>query len=128
MSPELLDIEDARLADVVETLSAEAIDRLPFGCIRLDAGGVVTLYSRREREQSGYRGDAMGQHFFAKVAPCMDNPSFRGRLEAARKAGRLNIRFDYISDLPSGKRDVSLQVRLMSASDGGVWVFLQHED
>ncbi|WP_305671846.1 hypothetical protein [Falsiroseomonas sp.] len=88
----------------------------------------MTFYSAREREQSGYRGEAMGLHFFAEIAPCMNTPAFRGRLDEARKAGRLDLRFDHISDLPSGERDVPLLVRLISTSEGGVWAFLQRDD
>ncbi len=123
-----LDIDDPDLVAAIEALTAKEIDLLPFGSIRLDAHGIVTLYSARERDQSGYRGAAIGQHFFAEMAPCMNTPAFRGRLDAARKARRLDIRFDHVSDLPSGERDVPLMVRLVSASDGGVWILLQRDD
>lgn len=128
MGPWQLDIDDPDLVAAIEALRADEIDLLPFGSIRLDAEGVVTLYSARERELSGYRGEAMGRDFFAEVAPCLNTPAFRGRLDAAGKAGRLDIRFDHVSDLPSGERDVPLLVRLASASDGGVWAFLQRDD
>ncbi len=43
-----------RLAEAVERLAPEQVDALPFGAIRLDAGGVVTFYSAAERRLSGF--------------------------------------------------------------------------
>ncbi|MDO9712189.1 hypothetical protein, partial [Paracraurococcus lichenis] len=41
------------LARAVEALPPEALDRLPFGVIRLDEAGVVRAYSAAERRLSG---------------------------------------------------------------------------
>lgn len=115
------------LAAAVERLPPEAIDALPFGVIRLDAGGNVTFYNATERRQSGYQKVALGKAFFSAVAPCMDNELFRGRIEEARAAGHLDIAFGYVSDMPSGAQDVELDVRVQSASAGGYWIFLLRE-
>ena len=120
--------ETPRLARAVERLPATAIDMLPFGVIRLDAAGRVTLYNATERRLSGYRGAVLGESFFDAIAPCMDKEEFRGRIDTARMAGRLDIAFGYVSDMPSGQREVGLDVRVQSAADGGVWVFLQREE
>lgn len=114
-----------RLAQAVERLPPAAIDALPFGVIRLDPEGRVAFYNAAERRFSGYRGMALGQSFFGEVAPCMDNDEFRGRIDAARAAGRLDVAFGYVSDMPGGQRDVELDVRVQSASDGGLWMFLR---
>lgn len=116
-----------RLARAIEQLPATAIDTLPFGVIRLDAEGRVTLYNATERRLSGYQGTVLGESFFGVIAPCMDNEEFRGRIDAARTAGRLDIAFGYVSDMPGGQRNVALDIRVQSAADGGVWVFLQRE-
>lgn len=113
-----------RLAEAVERLSPETIDTLPFGAIRLNAAGTVTFYSAAERRFSGLRREALGRSFFADIAPCMDNAEFRGRIDRARQAGRLDLGFGYVSDMPGGARDVALDVRVQSASDGGLWIFL----
>lgn len=117
-----------RLARAVERLPSTDIDRLPFGAIRLDAEGRVTFYSATERRLSGYRGAGLGQSFFNEIAPCMDNDEFRGRIDAARAAGRLDIAFGYVSNMPSGQRDVELDVRVQTAADGGCWVFLNRNE
>ncbi|MGG5811864.1 hypothetical protein [Falsiroseomonas sp. CW058] len=125
--PAGIDIEAAGIAATIESLAAEEVDRLPFGVIRLDPAGVVTQYSRLERHLSGYRREAVGRDFFAEIAPCMDNAAFRGRIERARTAGRLDIVFDYVSDMPNGARDVELRVRVVSALDGGCWILMQRD-
>jgi photoactive yellow protein len=116
-----------RLAEAVEALTPEQVEALPFGAVRLDPEGRVALYNATERRLSGLRREAIGRVFFAEIAPCMDNPDFRGRIERARAAGRLDVAFGYVSDMPSGDRDVALDVRVQSASDGGTWMFLQRE-
>jgi photoactive yellow protein len=123
------DFDTPRLAEAVEQLSPEQVDALPFGAIRLDAAGVVTFYSATERRLSGLRREALGRPFFVEIAPCMDNGEFRGRIEQARAAGRLDIAFGHVSDLPSGERDVALDVRVQSSpsGDGGCWIFLRRE-
>ncbi len=116
--------DEPQLAMAVERLPAECLDRLPFGAIRLDAHGRVSAYNGTERRLSGLRREVLGRDFFAEIAPCMDNADFRGRIERARKAGRLDVSFGYVSDMPGGATDVELHVRVQSAPDGGAWIFM----
>lgn len=111
------------LAKAVEQLSNDAIDQLPFGAIRLDATWTVLTYSKREAQLSG-RGDrpTVGLDFFTEIAPCMNNPDFKGRIERAIAARTLDIEFSHIGDFSD--RDRELQVRVQSAFDGGIWIFL----
>ena len=122
------DIDAPDLARQLAAMTPEAIDVLPFGVIRLDAAGVVTLYSARERLESGFRREVLGRSFFADIAPCMQRPEVSGRLERARAAGTLDVAFDFVSDMPSGARDVALRARLLSTGDAGTWILLQRED
>jgi photoactive yellow protein len=126
MSDDLINFDAPDLAQRVENLTAEAVNSLPFGAIRLDQNGVVTLYSRCEAELSG-RGSlpTMGLKFFIDVAPCMDNPNFRGRIETALAAGTLDLEFTHIGDFADRTRE--FRVRAQSATDGGVWLFHQRE-
>jgi photoactive yellow protein len=125
-SPPLPDFDEPRLAEAVERLPPEAIDRLPFGAIRLDASGVVRFYSKAEARLSGYGArKALGLHFFTQMAPCMDNPQFRGRIERALAAGTLDIEFNWYGDFSDPDRE--LRVRIQSATDGGAWIFMQRE-
>ena len=113
-----------KLAQAVELLPCEVIDRLPFGAIKLDRSGAVKYISQRERELSG-RGDrpSIGLGFFTDIAPCMDNPRFKGRIEAAVAAGTLDAEFTHVGDFAD--RDRELSVRAQSAADGGIWLFLR---
>lgn len=112
------------LSEVVEQLPVEEIDRLPFGAIKLDRSGAVMFISQRERELSG-RGDrpSIGMAFFTDIAPCMNNPGFKGRIDAALEAGTLDAEFTHVGDFAD--RDRELSVRAQSASDSGVWLFLR---
>jgi photoactive yellow protein len=118
--------ETPDIASQIEKLDEQAIDALPFGAIRLDDKGAVTFFSQAEREASGYGGrPTIGKIFFTDIAPCMAHENFRGRLEAARARGTLDLQFSWIGDFADRQRE--LRVRLQSASDGGVWIFIQRQ-
>ncbi|WP_431268803.1 response regulator [Dankookia sp. P2] len=53
MDSDAPEIDAPDLARRLAAMTPEAIDALGFGVIRLDAGGTVTLYSARERENLG---------------------------------------------------------------------------
>src|SRR5687768_2023939 len=97
--------EQSDLASAVEALPPEALDSVDFGAIRLDADGVVQLYSKAERRLSG-SGDLprVGLDFFTKIAPCMDQPGFRGRIEQALARGRLDLEFSWTGDFSDRMR------------------------
>lgn len=123
----LPDYHEPQLARAVEGLSREQIDRLPFGAIRLDPEGTVTFYSEAERRLSGFGDrDRLGRPFFSEIAPCMDTPGYRGRIERALAAGRLDLEFTHVGDFSD--RDRELTVRVQSAGDGGLWIFMRRED
>jgi photoactive yellow protein len=121
---ELSGVDAQGLLAEVERLSPEALDTLPFGVVRLDEEGKVSYFSRAEAEQSGY-GDrrAIGRDFFTQMAPCLGTPELLGRIESARRAGTLDILFEQVGDFGDPERE--LRVRVLSASGGGLWVFLQ---
>jgi photoactive yellow protein len=121
------DFEDPDLARMVEALPEPEVDALPFGAVRLDKAGVVQIYSQAERDLSG-SGDhqRIGLDFFAQIAPCMDTPGFRGRIERARAAGQLDLEFGFVGDFADRERE--LTVRVQPASDGGLWIFMRRED
>jgi photoactive yellow protein len=117
-----IDFNRPDLAKAVEALDKPAIDQLPFGVIKLDGAGEVTLFNATEARDSGY-GDrpSVGQDFFLKVAPCMSVPEFLGRIEQAKHLGAVDIELGWIGDF--NDRDREMQVRVQSAADGGLWIF-----
>jgi len=120
----MLQFDSRDLARQVEALGESEIDALPFGAIRLDDTGAVTFFSKAERDLSGYGArPTVGKIFFTDIAPCMSNESFRGRIEAARARGTLDIAFSWVGDFADRQRE--MRVRIQSASDGGVWIFMR---
>jgi photoactive yellow protein len=118
------DFDEPRLAHAVEELPPEAVHALPFGAIRLDGNGKAVFYSDSERRLSGFRKEVVGHDFFVEIAPCMNNPNFRGRIDRALETGKLDLAFSFVTDLPITVKDVD--VRIQSASGGGCWIFLRH--
>ena len=126
-SPALPSFDTPQLAKAIEALPEAMLNRLPFGAIRVDAAGVVRVYSGAERRLSGSgERPRLGLDFFAGVAPCMDNPRFRGRIEKAMAEGRLDLEFGWTGDFADAAR--SLRVRVQSASAGGYWICMLRED
>ena len=126
MADALPTYDDANLAEKVESLSEAQVNALPFGAIRLDTAGKVTSYSEAERRLSG-SGDLprIGLNFFHDVAPCMDNPDYRGRIDQAMARGTLDLEFTHIGDFEDRERE--LTVRIQSASDRGYWIFMRRD-
>lgn|SRR5690349_16452366 len=114
------------LARIIETLPPAMLNWLPYGCIRIDKLQMVTAYSEAERRLSGSGSRRrLGLHFFTEVAPCMNDPAFRGRIAQALEQGHVDLEFGWVGDFDDGER--SLRVRVQSASDGGCWIFLLRE-
>lgn len=121
-----IDFDEPALATAVEALPPEAVNGLGFGAVRLDADGKVVFFSEAERRLSGFRENAMGRTFFIDIAPCMNNPAFRGRIDKALADGKLNLVFGHVGDF--GDRTRALDVRVQSASGGGCWIFMKRDD
>jgi photoactive yellow protein len=120
----MVDFDAPDLVQQVEKLAPEEIDELPFGSIRLDQDLRVTFYSLAEGRLSGY-GDrpAIGRIFFSEIAPCMSNELFLGRIDQARARGTLDMEFGWIGDFSDPNREIRVRVR--SAGQDGIWIFLQ---
>lgn len=116
------DFDAPDLVVMVESMPIDAINRLPYGAVRLNRDGLVIFYSAKEAELSGrYNLPTVGLNFFGDVAPCMNNAGFRGRIEAAIASGTLDIEFTHVGDYDDRNRE--LRVRALSSTDGGVWLF-----
>jgi photoactive yellow protein len=122
-----VDFSDPELAKAVEALSDEEKHALPFGVIKLDEKGLVTFFSATEARQSGYkRRPTLGLDFFLSIAPCMGVPEFKGRVDDARRRGAVDIEMGWVGDFDDPNRE--MVVRIRSASDGGLWIFLNRDD
>jgi photoactive yellow protein len=113
-----------KLANVIETLTQEELDLLPYGVTGLDAQNLVRVFNKTEAERSGFgQRVAAGRLYFFDIAPCLNNSHFRGRIDKARREGALDIRFSFVGDFSDSERE--LTVRAQSGKDGGCWIFIQ---
>ncbi|MDO8877565.1 MAG: hypothetical protein Q8M24_09670 [Pseudolabrys sp.] len=119
-----VDYEAPDLAARVEALSGEAIDRLPFGVIRLDPEGVIKVYSATEARQSGYGSQPVGEKFF-EISRCGGKNDFQGQIVRAQEQGRVDLEFALPGDYGDPAREV--RIRVQSARAGGVWMFVQRD-
>ncbi|MEZ5818256.1 MAG: hypothetical protein R3D44_14340 [Hyphomicrobiaceae bacterium] len=109
------------LGRVLDGFTPAQLDEIPIGVIGLAADGRVRAFNKAEAEGSGYgMRPSLGLDFFGEVAPCMNNPLFKGRIERAISAGTLDIVFNYVGDFDDAERE--LRFRVVSASDGGLWI------
>jgi photoactive yellow protein len=121
-----LDFNRPDLAKQIEKLPVGELDQLPYGVIKLDADGVTRVFNATEARMSGFKSrPALGLEFFLKVAPCMGTPEFRGRIEQARQTGNIDIEMGWVGDFDDMDRE--MQVRIQSASDNGIWIFIYRE-
>ncbi|HIJ61701.1 MAG TPA: PAS domain-containing protein [Rhodospirillaceae bacterium] len=121
---DLPDFDTPALVRAVEALPAGAIDDLPFGAVRLAADGRVTAFSKAEARLSGFGSrPTVGKIYFTDIAPCFSTPDFLGRIERARAAGTVDIEFGVLGDFDAAAKE--LRVRVQSASDGGLWIFIR---
>jgi photoactive yellow protein len=119
-----VDYEAPDLAGQIEQLSQHDLDNLPFGVVRLDGAGVVQFYSATEARLSGYGESPLGQNFF-DVSRCAGKGDLRARITEALERGRVDLEFAFPGDYGDPTRE--LRMRVQSAKQGGVWLFVQRD-
>ena len=119
-----VDYEAPDLAAQIEQLSQYDLDHLPFGVVLLDREGVVLFYSVTEAKQSGYPGSPLGQNFFA-ISRCFGRADFQVRIIRAQETPPVDLELALPGDYSDPKRE--LRIRVQSASQGGVWLFIQRD-
>lgn len=64
-------------------MSEKQLDDMAFGAIKLDGNGTILQYNAAEGDITVRDPkQVIGKNFFRDVAPCTDNPDFRGRFDA----------------------------------------------
>ncbi len=93
--------EQPELIGPLQTLSAEALDAVPFGVIGFDAAGLVQRYNRWESQAAGLSpSQVLGMDLFGVVAQCMNNYLVAQRFEDAAASGEaLDDTIDYVLTL-----------------------------
>jgi photoactive yellow protein len=120
--PHDLNFDSPNLAECLDSMSAQEINLLPFGVLKISFDGKVELFSKPEAEQSGYGTDRLppvGLDFYIELAPCMNTPEFRGQIEQLARQGHVDFECGHTGDY--GNRSRHYQVRIISAESGGFW-------
>jgi len=116
--------DDADIAARLSRMTSGEIDRLPFGVVCMTLDGVVTLFSDRERELSGYQGEPLGRSWLRDIAPCMNNPIFQQAFRNAAEQGELEAMFEVTGDFRDA--DQTLEIRLTAWGDeAAIWMLLR---
>lgn len=120
-----VDFGDPDLAAKVEEMTKAERDQLPFGMLKLDRDGRVVGYNKVEEQIAGIDyAQYMSYNFFTEIAPCMDNPFFRGRFEQGIAEGRLAMDFEFESD--TDPRAEHIRVRMLNAREPNTyWIFIK---
>jgi photoactive yellow protein len=119
-----IDFDAPDLSARIEKLSLAQLDTLSFGVVRLDREGVIVVYSATEARQSGYGSQPLGENFY-EIARCAGKNDFHGKIIRAQEDGKVDLEFAWPGDYDDPKREV--RVRVQSARQGGVWMFMQRD-
>nr|WP_156373584.1 phosphonate transporter [Pseudorhodoferax sp. Leaf267] len=100
--------------DPVRLLEEGDIDRLAFGVIGFDEGGIVRVYNQFESVAAGLLPErVLGFHLFDTIAPCMNNYLVAQRFEDAAAQGEpLDATIDYVLTLRM--RPTAVKLRLLA--------------
>ncbi|HEX6160995.1 MAG TPA: PAS domain-containing protein [Thermoanaerobaculia bacterium] len=125
MSVQRIDVDPDSLLGEVGLLTAEELDRLPFGAIQLDPNGFVLAYNHTEELISGRkREDVVGKNFFTDVAPCTRVRKFYGAFQNGVDRKTLNEVFDFTFRFPGAPRDVRIRMIYSGSPRPAVWIFV----
>lgn len=108
-----MDFTDSEALRRLESMDDATLDELPFGVVGLKRDGVVDRYNAHESRLAGLtRESAVGHHFFAEVAPCMNNFLVAQKLV---DEPRLDETIPYV--LTVRMRPTKVQIRMLKADD-----------
>jgi photoactive yellow protein len=108
----------------VSHLTAEELDRLPFGVIQVDTAGKVLAYNATEARLAGREpSKVIGRHFFTEIAPCTNVPSFAARFHRGIERGQLRDVFPFTFPFPTGPVLVTVTLMYEPNADHA-WIFV----
>jgi photoactive yellow protein len=67
--------------------------------------------------------DVIGRNFFTDIAPCANVRAFLDPFERAVAGNHLNVRFDFLFNLPKGLRRVTIHM-LCNEDSEGIWMLI----
>jgi photoactive yellow protein len=105
-----IDFNAPDLAARIEKLGPSAIDRLPFGVIRVDREGTVLVYSATEARLSGYGTTPLGRNLF-DVSLCATRDDFRERVMHAIESGAADLELGWRGDASDPNREMRIRIQ-----------------
>jgi photoactive yellow protein len=120
---------DGDVLEAIDTMTADELDRLPYGMIQLDRTGRILNYNAVESKLASLRKeDAIGKQFFTEIAPCTKVQEFYGRFKEGVIREALDTSFRFHFAFKQAPRDVTVRL-LYSKRSRTVWVLISdHED
>jgi photoactive yellow protein len=114
------------IVEVIDQLSPEELDRLPFGVIYLDCEGMVLKYNAFESELSGRSSaQVLGKLFFEQIAPCTNIQEFGGTFFEHVERGTLNHHF--VFEFPFRPLPRLVRIHMLSGPNKTGWIFISDE-
>lgn len=117
-----------RVLEAADRMTADELDRLPYGMIQLDASGRILNYNAVESSLASLRReDAIGKQFFTEIAPCTRVQEFYGRFKEGVIREALDTSFRFHFAFKQNPRDVTVRL-LYSKRSRSVWVLISDYD
>ena len=115
---------------VLQDLTAEQFDVLPFGVIRFDGEMRVCAYNRYEQDAARLSPEkALGKHVFSELAQCMNNYLVAQKFDEAKAAELpLDLTIDYVLTWRMKPTPVKLRMLSQPAGEGGFIVLKRLTD
>lgn len=121
----VIDFGDPNLASRMDEMTQQELDALPFGVLKLDGDGRIVGYNQIEAEIAEVDlARQINHNFFTEIAPCMDNPFFRGRFEEGIRTGGLALDFEFETDMDPRAEHIRSRM-LTSNTPNQYWVVIK---
>ena len=116
------------LLEAADAMTAEELDRLPYGMIQLDAGGRILKFNAVESRLAALpQAQQVGRHFFTEVAPCTKVQAFYGRFKEGVLHESLDTSFRFHFAFKQNPRDVTVRL-FYSRRTRSVWVMISDRE
>jgi len=110
-----MDFDDKTALAHLEAMSAQGLDELAFGVVRMRADGEVVAYNALESRMAGLsRERVLARNFFADVGPCMNNYMVSERFMSEPE---LDATLDYVFTLRMKPTPVKLRLLKSASAD-----------
>ena len=124
MAKASIDFNATDIAVQAEQARQSDLDALPFGVIKLDRQGIVRFYSATEARLSGSKLIPLGQNLF-DISQSANRDALRARIMRAMENGPVDLELAWFGDPNDPMRE--MRIRVQSARDGGVWMFIERD-